>query len=243
MNIEKFDYVSHYRTDADEFDYFEERTGATEHDERRVHEFILSKITKQNKVVLDVGCGNAWVAENLTKKGLTIISFDLSTINTKKALQKVASKYHSAAVGDSIKLPFKDDSFDTVIASEVIEHVVNPTEFVRELFRVVKFGGSLIITTPYNEKLKYYLCIHCNKKTPLHAHIHSFDENKLINLLKGDSQKEVVWEIFGNKLLIFARTYILLKYFPFWLWKLVDKIFNWLYNVPVHIIVEYRKIL
>jgi 2-polyprenyl-3-methyl-5-hydroxy-6-metoxy-1,4-benzoquinol methylase len=243
MNIEKFDYVSHYKTDADEFDYFEERTGATEHDERRVHEFILSKITKQSKVVLDVGCGNAWVAENLTKKGLSVISFDLSTINTKKALQKVSSKYHSATVGDSFKLPFKDGSFNTVIASEVIEHVINPTEFVNELFRVVKLGGSLIITTPYKEKLKYYLCIHCNKKTPLHAHIHTFDENKLINLLKEVNQSEVVWETFGNKLLIFARTYILLKHLPFWVWKQIDKIFNWFYNIPVHIIVEYRKVL
>jgi ubiquinone/menaquinone biosynthesis C-methylase UbiE len=241
MAIQNFDYINHYKIDADEFDYFEERTGATEHDERRVHQFIISTVSKNNISILDVGCGNAWVADYYTEKGIRVVSFDISHKNTKKALEKVISEKHSAAVGDSFKLPFKECSIDTVIASEIIEHVIDPKEFVNELFRVVKPGGKLIITTPYKEKLKYYLCIHCNKKTPIHAHIHSFDELKLINLLQSDCQSEVSWKTFGNKLLIFARTYVVLEYFPFKLWKFVDAIFNMIYKVPVHIIVEYKK--
>jgi len=43
------DYTAHYQTDAEEFDYFEERFGATLHDERRVYESILAAIPRGTK--------------------------------------------------------------------------------------------------------------------------------------------------------------------------------------------------
>lgn len=47
------------------------------------------------------------------------------------------------------KLPFKDNSFDTVIAGEVIEHVENPSFLLREINRVLEDKGKLIISTPH----------------------------------------------------------------------------------------------
>lgn len=47
------------------------------------------------------------------------------------------------------KLPFKDNSFDTVIAGEVIEHVENPSFLLREINRVLEDNGKLIISTPH----------------------------------------------------------------------------------------------
>jgi len=237
---QKFDYINHYKIDAEEFDYFEERTGATEHDERRVHEFILSKISKNCDSILDVGSGSAWVADQFKKTEVKIISLDISKKNAVKAKEKVNTDTHSPIVADSFKLPFQSNSFDTVIASEIIEHVVEPKWFVKELFRVVKPIGKLIITTPYKEKLRYYLCVHCNQKTPVHAHIHSFDEKKLLSLLPNDGNINS-WETFGNKLLIFLRTYIVLQYFSFKIWKFIDIIGNKMKNIPAHIIVIYNK--
>ncbi|MBK7106388.1 MAG: class I SAM-dependent methyltransferase [Ignavibacteriae bacterium] len=236
---QNFDYINHYKIDAKEFDYFEERTGATEHDERRVHEYILSKIPNNIQNVLDVGCGSAWVAENYFNKNVNVVSLDLSLENVSKAKNNFPSQKHSQIIADSFHLPFMENSFNIVIASEIIEHVLNPVEFVNELFRVVKQNGKLIITTPYKEKLRYYLCIHCNKKTPVHAHIHSFDEKKLTQLCNSKKLKHTTWFTFGNKLLIFLRTYVILKYLPFSLWKFVDQIFNKIKNLPAHIIVEF----
>lgn len=237
----KFDYLEHYKIDAEEFDYFEERTGATEHDERRVHEYITSKITTYPKSVLDVGAGSAWVAKHFQDdKNANTVSLDISKTNVYKAKQIVNIDTHSPIVADSFNLPFADNSFDLVIASEIIEHVVNPKNFVEELLRVTHTAGKLIVTTPYKEKLRYYLCIHCNQKTPVHAHIHSFDEKKLLSYSISQSNLPK-YEVFGNKLLIFLRTYVLLKYFPFPLWKIVDKFFNLIKSIPAHIIVEYRK--
>jgi len=239
--MDTFNYKEHYQTDAVEFDYFEERKGATAHNERRVREFIISKVPKDDDSILDVGCGNGWAAKEFLSKGKKVTSLDISLTNPSKAKQLYQSQNHFGIVADSFHLPFNNESFDCVIASEIIEHVVDPAGFIKELFRVVKRGGQLIITTPYKEKLIYYLCIHCNQKTPANAHIHSFDEKKLQSLYSGNDLESFKYETFGNKALIFLRTYVILQYFPFWLWKIKDRIANFFINRPVHIICIYKK--
>jgi SAM-dependent methyltransferase len=239
--LSDFNYIDHYKKDAADFDYFEERKGATAHDERRVREYIISKVSKSAGSILDVGCGRAWVAKHYLSKGINVYSMDISETNPAKAVNLYPSKKHFAIAADSFRLPFVDGSFDCVIASEIIEHIVDPVKFINELFRVVKKGGQLIITTPYKEKIIYYLCIHCNKKTPANAHLHSFDEKKLEGLFSGYDLEEFNYNTFGNKILIFLRTYSILQFFPFWLWKVKDKFANLIFNKPIHIICIYKK--
>ena len=236
-----FNYLDHYKIDAEEFDYFEERSGATEHDERRVHEYISNLVPKEAVSILDVGCGSAWVAGRFLPKGKKIYSLDISSTNPYKAIRKYPSQSHYGITADSYRLPFPDNTFDCIIASEIIEHVLYPDKFVASLFRTLKPGGTLIITTPYKEVLRYYLCIHCNKKTPVNAHIHSFDENILSGLYNGKDLELVKWNTFGNKLLLFLRTYVILQFLPFKLWKLLDGIVSTIYNNNIHILISYRK--
>lgn len=241
--MSNFNYIDHYKKDAVEFDYFEERKGATAHDERRVREYIISKIPKDVNSILDVGCGNGWVAKEFLSKGKQVYSLDISVTNPAKVNKLYQSQKHFGIAADSFHLPFNDNSFDCVIASEIIEHVFDPAAFIKELFRVVKKGGSLVITTPYKEKLIYYLCIHCNQKTPANAHIHSFDENKLRDIYSGKDLESYKYKTFGNKALLFLRTHVILKFFPFWLWRIIDRLANRIYNKPVHIICVYKKVL
>lgn len=236
-----FNYIDHYKKDAVEFNYFEERKGATAHDERRVREYIISKFPKDVNSILDVGCGNGWVAKEFLPKGKQVYSLDISVTNPALATKLYPNEKHFGITADSFHLPFNDNLFDCVIASEIIEHVFDPSAFIKELFRVVKKGGRLIVTTPYREKLIYYLCIHCNQKTPANAHIYSFDEMKLESLYSGNDLEKFKYETFGNKLLIFLRTYVIFQFFPFWIWKLKDKFFNYIINRPLHIICIYKK--
>lgn len=233
-----FDYLEHYKTDSELFDYFEERSGGTLHDEQRVREYILSRIDSNSKFILDVGCGRAWLAAELTPKNIFVCSLDASQTNPTKALELYSNENHSAIVADALKLPFEDNSFDSIVASEIIEHVEDPSKFVKGLIRCLKPGGKLIITTPYKEVLRYSLCIHCNKMTPINAHLHSFDEQKLKNLYDSGSFK---WHNFGNKALLHMRTHVILKYLPFILWKAVDSFVSLFINKQAHIIAEYTK--
>ncbi len=239
--MDEFDYINHYEKDAAEFDYFEERKGATKHDERRVKEYIISFVPNDADLILDVGCGSSWAAKYFIPKGKRVISFDLSMTNPKRAKTETPGEHHYGLTGDAFNLPIKTNSVDCIIASEIIEHVIKPDKFVKELFKVLKPGGKLIITTPYKEKIRYNLCIHCNKKTPVNAHLHSFDEHKLKSLLADEKLESFNWKTFGNKFLVFLRTYVILKYFPFRLWRIKDRFANFFYNSPLHILVVYTK--
>ncbi len=240
-DLKNFDYISHYRIDAKEFDYFEERTGATLHEERRVREAIIDLIPDNTKVILDVGCGSGWVANTFLRKNIRVISLDISVTNPKKVRELYPSSIHNPLVADSFHLPLKSNSVDCVIASEIIEHVIKPSDFVNELLRVVKEGGRLVLSTPYKEKIKYYLCIHCNKKTPANGHLHSFDEKKLESLYNQSNLVKFSYNTFGNKALIFLRTHIFLKYLPFKIWQAIDWLANKIYKKPLHIVCVYEK--
>jgi ubiquinone/menaquinone biosynthesis C-methylase UbiE len=60
------------------------------------------------------------------------------------------------ASGDAEHLAFTDDSFDVVLASEVVEHLWNPHGFFEEAYRILKHDGWLIIETPEGkDSLRY----------------------------------------------------------------------------------------
>ncbi len=241
MHGTTFDYKDHYRIDADEFDYFQSRSAGTAHSERRVREYASSGIKGNQGKILDVGCGNGWVASVFCKKGFNVVSSDLAHLNVKKALDKIPHENHLGIVADAFSLPFADNTFNYVVASEVIEHVADPGGFVGSLFRVVKPGGSLVVTTPYKEKIIYTLCVHCNRTTPLHAHLHSFDEKILSALYKGPGLQDFNSALFGNKVLVHLRTHVVLRFLEFRLWKLVDKTADLIYKAPSTILAVWRK--
>ncbi|MFP4370504.1 MAG: class I SAM-dependent methyltransferase [Candidatus Kapaibacterium sp.] len=237
------DYIEHYEIDARTSDYFAEHyCGATEYDFRRLREYIISETGNiAGKLILDAGSGGAWVARELCPKGAEVVSFDISPTNCVKALEHYPYEDHYAVAGDALKPPFRESSFDIVISSEVIEHVVDPVLFSQSLFRLVKPGGILIITTPYREQIHWEVCIHCNKPTPRNAHLHSFDEDVLKSLIKEGAPAGINIKIFGNKALVKLRTHPLTKRLPFGLWKAIDALSNKILNMPGHILARYEK--
>ena len=73
-------------------------------------------------------------------------------------------------------LPYRDEMFDVVISTDMLEHVLDLYRTVGELFRILKPGGHLIVRVPYRENLAGYL----TDDYPYEfAHLRSFDEHSL----------------------------------------------------------------
>ena len=238
----QFNYVEHYQKDAEVFDYFEERLDkAGQVEEELLRRQILSEITQNAKLVLDVGCGSAWLARELVKKDKNIVSLDVSFTNASKALEKISAPNHAAVVADVYNLPFAENTFDCIVASEIMEHLYDPLLFLQKLLYILKPSGKLIVTTPYKEVLEYSLCVHCNRPTPRHAHIHSFDEQKMLEMVQKLNPKNYKIKIFNNKLLIKLRLHILFSSLSFGLWNLMDKIVGKIFPRALRIMTVISK--
>jgi SAM-dependent methyltransferase len=105
-------------------------------------------------MMLDLGCGSAMVADRLQDRTFTYVGMDFGGPHILYAKKKYAD--HAASDGsmrtvfvrgDGEKLPFSDGTFDVVVMSEVIEHLLRPDVAVWEISRVLKPGGVYVMTT------------------------------------------------------------------------------------------------
>ncbi len=223
-------YICHYRLDAENFDYFDIQDRAEDAYEILFHKFTAKLAGSQNTII-DIGSGNGWTRIVPHDR---IYFVDLSLKN----LVSLKSDTSSPVVTDANYLPFKDGSSDFIIASEILEHLNDPALAAREIWRVLKPGGKAIVSTPYKERIKYSLCIHCNKVTPLNAHLHSFDTQGLSSMFP---MATIQSYLFGSKVLVMLRIPTLLRRFPLWVWRTLDRIFIRLTDKAQHIVLVLKK--
>ena len=222
----KFHYKEHYQVDAETYDYFKVTTNTIEKEEhKRLHQVILSQVPAGIGWVLDTGCGGGWLANALRNKNKQVISMDIADVNPIKATKKVPYATHFGLVADVFELPIKEGSIDCIVASEIIEHVSDPKRFIASLFKALKPGGRLIITTPYNEKILYSLCVHCNQLTPHNAHLHSFTEATIKQYLP-DNITKYKTRIFNNKILVRAGVQRMMAFLPLAIYIGIDNLCN-----------------
>jgi SAM-dependent methyltransferase len=86
--------------------------------------------------LLDIGCGTKPYRRHLSARHY--IGIDLPTYGPQAA----------DVFGTALQLPFRDASYDAVLCTEVLEHVPNPGRLFREITRLLRPGGVLILTTP-----------------------------------------------------------------------------------------------
>lgn len=108
--------------------------------------------------MLDLGCGFGRHAYEAMRRGASVIACDLGLAELQQVHAMYASMVeahelpdgvHCQSVnGDATKLPFADEAFDRVLASEVFEHIPDDEAAFAELFRVLKPGGTMAVTIP-----------------------------------------------------------------------------------------------
>lgn len=113
--------------------------------EMRDHALNLAGIEEDDRV-LDVGCGTGFATQGITRHTGQVDAVDQSRHQLSKAVEKgVEARF---VLGDAENLPYHDDSFDVVWSSGSIEYWPRPVETLRELRRVTKPGGTLLLVGP-----------------------------------------------------------------------------------------------
>ena len=107
-----------------------------------LHTLMLEASLKQcgayvKGTTLDVGCGHKPYEKTFFAGAEKYIGMDYLTDRSKPDV-----------VGSATDIPLGDASFDTVVSTEVLEHVPDPLKALREMYRVLKPGGYLILSTP-----------------------------------------------------------------------------------------------
>lgn len=143
---------------------------------------------KPNSKFLDLGCGEgrhcfgAYMSEEID-----VFGFDMSLSDVGKAKENfdqfnenISTKSCNFGVADAKKLPFKDNTFDFIICSEVLEHIIDYQSALSEINRILKPEGKLAVSVPkfFPEWICWKLSIDYQNTPGGHVRIFKFKELK-----------------------------------------------------------------
>lgn len=139
---------------------------------------FIKKYAKGEKF-LDAGCGTGLILRTLPKGAVGI---DINPRNIKKAKEHAPNA--KVILGDIEKMPFKKNTFSTIICTEVIEHQPDPIPTVTELHRVLQKGGVLIGSVPSSSPIWYFrfLSATCPRGEPFHKNFAKKELEKLFKI-------------------------------------------------------------
>lgn len=129
---------------------------------QQAREFILKAFTNKDEfllklknysdganAILECGCGSASILGKIWQKDKKFYGVDLSDLAINLAKRRLKKKTNiKLSVANIEKLPFKDNFFDLVYATTVVEHLANPEKAILEMIRVTKKNGFLLLMSP-----------------------------------------------------------------------------------------------
>jgi SAM-dependent methyltransferase len=148
---------------------------------------------KSGERILDVGCGtgrHSWYVCSLDHCSVYAMDIDLESLLKAKYVlylmdcEKESKGDWNVIMANGMRMPFRDATFDKIICSEMMEHVVDDEQGVRELYRVLKDGGQMAISVPTWLTEKIYWAISEKYHTNPGGHIRIYRQKQLINLLE-----------------------------------------------------------
>jgi 2-polyprenyl-3-methyl-5-hydroxy-6-metoxy-1,4-benzoquinol methylase len=126
------------------------------------HAYILRPLLKllsekKERKILDLGCGNGWLINHLIELGYDAYGTDASQSGIDIAKRKNPGRFFIQDLSrDELPPGLQNIGFDTIVSTEVIEHLYQPKEYL-DLCKMILLkngGGELILTTPYHGYIK-----------------------------------------------------------------------------------------
>ena len=131
---------------------------------------LVEKYFSKNDIIIDIGFGTGTLLKSLRLKGFKKLwGYEQSDF----ALRQIAALNIQTVKGGLPVLNLNNSSFDGIIASEVLEHVFRRKCFLKEIRRVLRDGGTGVITTPDN----------CMGPEEEHTHTFKYNNKTLEKLL------------------------------------------------------------
>jgi len=113
-----------------------------------VKQYLRQVATKDKPIrILEVGCGYGYLVYALRQLGYEAFGIDISKTAVDQALENFGPWY----INGDATAPLQVQPFDLIIATEVIEHITDPSIFIKGLSQHVLPGGVILITTPEKE--------------------------------------------------------------------------------------------
>jgi SAM-dependent methyltransferase len=128
----------------------------------------------RGKRVLDAGCGAGYGSAELAHAAHCVVGIDRAAEAIGFAREHYRLPNLSFVRASCTSLPYKDSSFDLIAAFEVIEHLENWRDFLREARRTLAANGQFIVSTP--NKLYYTESRGAEGENPFHVHEFEFEE-------------------------------------------------------------------
>lgn len=113
---------------------------------RHLAAYCFAQPMAEGQRVLDLGCGTGYGAVLIASSAREVIALDVALNALPTAEPKTATATFVA--GDSLRLPLRDETFDLVVSSQVIEHIWREIDYLDEVRRVLSPGGIFIVATP-----------------------------------------------------------------------------------------------
>lgn len=170
-----------------------------------VNRYLAAKSVCKDKKVLDLACGEGYGSFLLSEWGAKeVIGVDISKESINNANKNFKKDNIKFLVSDAEKLStLEDKSFDLIVSFETIEHLKNPDLFLKEIKRLIKPNGIIIMSCP-NDYFYYPLE---NEKNEYHLRKYSFEEYKELSEKHLGKAKKFMFGVYlGGYINTFSET-------------------------------------
>lgn len=165
----------------------------------RVVRGLTARYATPDSPILDAGCGTGL---NLRHLPVGSTGIDINPRNIELVARRLPN--HKVVEGDIEAMPFADDTFGTVLCTEVLEHVPNPDAAIREFRRVLRPGGVLIGSVPARSliwKLRF-LSSTCPHSEPFH---NEYLPHEVRAMLDGWNVLQLKYSLLHSNVMFVAR--------------------------------------